>query len=197
MVRLVPERARKLRAPGSQSLRFPCIDKVERHAVEIALGDSERRKRFICRMHASERLEARIVESLHTERDAIDARGTVAREPFRFDAGWIGFKRNLNIRIDFPMAGNRIEDRCHRARLHQGWGAAAEEDAGDCASGRAFREMRKLGEIGGAVTLLVHPAVAYMRVEVAIGTLGEAERPMHIDAERLHCRVRSHPRMLL
>src|SRR5680860_1314356 len=48
---------------------------------------------------------------------------------------------------------------------------------------RAPGEMPKLGQIAGEKARLVHAAVAHMGIEVAIGALGLAERPMHIDPE--------------
>ena len=56
--------------------------------------------------------------------------------------------------------------------------------------------MPKLGEIGGKEPRLVDAAVADMRIEVAIGAFGPAERPMHIDPEWFeltHPRHRSRP----
>ena len=45
--------------------------------------------------------------------------------------------------------------------------------------------MLKLRQISGDEVTLVDAAMADMRVEVAIGAFGQAERPMHIDPERL------------
>jgi hypothetical protein len=45
--------------------------------------------------------------------------------------------------------------------------------------------MRQLGEIGGKELALVDAAMADIGVEITIGAFGEAERPMHINPERL------------
>ena len=44
MVLRVGKRAGELVTPGRQSLALPRIDQVEGHALEIALGDGERRQ---------------------------------------------------------------------------------------------------------------------------------------------------------
>src|SRR5207248_8684633 len=63
------------------------------------------------------------------------------------------------------------------------WRAAAEEDAGDPAAGRKRRPMPQLAQIRAQVSRLVDPPGPHMAVEVAIGALGGAERPVHVDAE--------------
>src|SRR5690606_34136885 len=58
-----------------------------------------------------------------------------------------------------------------------------EEDAGHPARPGALPHCRKLARKGACIALLVDAAMAHMAVEVAIGTLGRAERPVQIDAK--------------
>ena len=177
------QRASQLRFPLDRRLSFPRIDQIERHALEMALGERKRGQRFFGRVLSSKRFEASIVERLHAERQPVDAGRPIAREILGLDAGRIGLERDLGIARQTPMSGDGIEDRRHGSGAHQGWRAAAEEDAGDvparCQRGKIF----KLAQIGGEEARLVDAAVPDMRVEVAIRAFGAAERPMHIDAK--------------
>ena len=49
--------------------------------------------------------------------------------------------------------------------------------------GRQRGAMGDLGREGGDESLLVDRLGAHVRIEIAIGAFGEAERPMHVDAE--------------
>ncbi len=150
----------------------------------MAFGKRERSQRFVCRVLAPKRLETLIVERLHAERQPVDAGRTVAGEVLGLDAGRIGFQRDLGIALQMPMARDGLENCCNGLRRHQGWGAAAEEDAADASPRRERSEMRKLLQISGEEPRLVDAAMADMAVEVAIRALGPAERPMHVDTER-------------
>ncbi len=77
----------------------------------MALGERKRRKRLCRRVLAAERLEARIVERLHAERQPVDAGRAVAGEVLGLDAGGIGFERDLGIARrarQWPAMASRI-----------------------------------------------------------------------------------------
>ena len=114
----------------------------------MALGEVKRRQGLFCRVLAPERLEARIVERLHPERQPVDAGRAVAGEALRFHARGICFERDLGIAVEPPMPGDGVEDRRHRRGLHQRRRAAAEEHACDAPSRRKRSEIGKLGEVG-------------------------------------------------
>src|SRR5207248_3314827 len=61
---------------------------------------------------------------------------------------------------------------------------AAEEDRAEPHASCLRRLISEVGEEGLAPAFLVDP-LAHMRVEVAIGAFGLAERPMDIESERL------------
>src|SRR5215475_2442769 len=83
--------------PAIEPLPLARIDQIERHALEIAFGDSERGKSLRARVHAAKRLEAGIVEGLDTERHAVDAGSAISGKAFRLDTGGIGFQSNLGV----------------------------------------------------------------------------------------------------
>src|SRR5262249_1980540 len=75
----------------------------------------------------------------------------------------------------------------NRSTAHQRGRPATEEDAAHL---RAIRTLQ-LGDGAQFTRDAARPAhfvvaVAHMRIEIAIGALLGAERPMHIDAERAH-----------
>ncbi len=191
MIGSMSEREGELIFPLAHGLAFARIDQIERDAIEMLLGERQRGQRFLRGMLAAERLEAVIVERLHAERGSVDPGGTVARELLRLDAGGVGFERDLDIVGNAPMAGDGLEDRVHCRRPHQRRRTAAKENAGDPAPRCERSEMSKLGEIGGQEPRLVDAAVPDMRIEVAIGAFGPAERPVHVDSEGLEL---THPR---
>ena len=176
--------ALELDGPGLRRLPRPRIDEVEGIALEHRARDRDRVERLARRVQASELLERRIVERLHAERHAVDAGGAVAAEALGLDAGGIGLERHLGAGRDGPVLRDGVEQRAHGRRLHQRRRAAAEEDGGDGAARRALGGGGDLGREGAHVARLVDGGVAHVAVEIAIGTLRQAERPMHIDAER-------------
>jgi hypothetical protein len=81
------------------------------------------------------------------------------------------------------MAGDRIENGADGLRPHQGRRAAAEEHAADHPARRPGGGVGDLAPEGGDETLLVDGRAPHMAVEVAIRAFGEAEGPVHVDAE--------------
>ena len=85
MVGFMAEREPELVVPRGRRLTLARIDQVERHAREMPLGESKCGKRLVGGVLAAERLQARIVQRLHPERQAVDAGCAVAREVLSLD----------------------------------------------------------------------------------------------------------------
>ena len=136
-------------------------------------------------MQAAQLFQVGIVQRLHAQRDAVDAGGAVIGEARRIGAGRIGFQGDFGIVGHRPQRGDLLQDapdRCARS------------------SATACRRRRKWFRPPGALALMVRatqsssaqdaidPAVfidrgADMGIEIAIGTLGGAERPVDVNAE--------------
>ena len=86
-------------------------------------------------MQPPERLERRIIQCLHAQRDAIDAGRAKAAKARRLDAGRVGFEAHFDIAGYRPVPGDGVKDRTDGCGLHQRRRAAAEEDRGDGSSG--------------------------------------------------------------
>ena len=173
------------RARRDERLAGPRIDQVEGEPREdVARASSTARRASATSWRRPSALQRGVVERLHAERDAVDAGGAIAAEALRLDAAGIGLQRDLGIRRDRPVSRDRIEDCADRRRLHQRRRAAAEEDAGDGAAGRQRGEMAR-ARARRRRRSAARRAAAWRtwRVEVAIGALGRAERPVDVDAE--------------
>ena len=175
--------ALELGRPGFDRLARARVDQIERIALEIRARDGNGFERFLRRVQATEFLQRRVVERLHAERDAVDAGRAIAAKARGFDAGRIGFQRDFDVGRDRPVFADGVEDRLHRLGLHQRRRAAAEENRRYRAAGHARRGRRDLGFERAHEARLVDAAVAHVAVEVAIGALRQAERPVHVDGE--------------
>ena len=160
------------------------VDQVERVAVERGARDRDRIQRLARAVQPSQRLQRSIVERLHAERDAVDAGCAIAAKPRCLDAGRIGLQRHFDIGGDAPMLADRIQDGADGLRLHQRRRAAAEKDRGDGSARRARRRGFDLARKGAHKSFLVDRRVPDMAVEIAIRAFRQAERPVHVDAER-------------
>ena len=131
------DRALQLIRPHLGRLVGAGIDQVERIALEVLARDRHRVERLARGMQPSQRLQRGIVQRLHAERDPVDAGCAIAGKARGLDAGGIGFQRHFGVGRDAPVPADRIQDRAHGLRLHQGRRAAAEEDRRYLAAGRA------------------------------------------------------------
>src|SRR5687768_15144951 len=80
------------------------------------------------------------------------------------------------------MVTSGVDQGSDRARLHQRGSTAAEEDRGEPAAGEQAPFVGEVGEQGVAPFVLVDCRTD-MAVEVAIGALADAERPVDVEGE--------------
>ncbi len=173
----------KLGAPRRLGLADAGVDQVERHAGEDRLAGLHRGDRLGDSVAAAEGAQVRVVERLHADRDAVDAGVTVAAKAAGLDAGRVRLQRDLGVRLDRPARGDRLEDRADGGRRHQRRRAAAEEDRAHLASRRQRRAMGDLALESGDEPLFVGRRGADVAVEIAIGALRQAERPVNVNGE--------------
>ena len=169
--------------PHLRGLVRPRIDQIEGIAVERRARDGNRIQCFARCVQTAQCFQGRIVQRLHAERHTIHTRRAITLEPRRFHTGRIGFQCNFDVGRDGPMLGDGIEDRADGLRLHQRWRAAAQKDRRDLAARSALRRGFDLALEGAGKAEFVNRRVADMAVEVAIRTLRQAERPVHVDAK--------------
>ena len=177
------QRLAEFRRPALRGLAGTGIDQVEGETGEGRARRLDRLPRGRDVVQAPEGAEVVVVERLDAERDAVDPGGAVAAEALRLDARGIGLERHLGIRRHGPVRRDRVEDRADGRRRHQRRRAPAEEDARHGPARGAVGGGGDLADEGGGVACLVRRLVADVRIEVAVGALRGAERPMDIDAE--------------
>ena len=176
------EGALQLGGPGFDRLARPGIDQVEGIAREVPAGRCDGGDRLVGRMLTAEEAQRWRIERLHAQRHAIDAGLGQRGEAAGFDRGRIGFKRDLDLGGGVPQRLGAFDHRAHGRGIHQRRRAAAEEDRLDPAARRLARGVLQFLQQGGAPAVLLD-ALAHMGVEVAVGALRFAERPMDVDAQ--------------
>ena len=163
----------------------PAPDQVEREAREDRAPPAPPRPRASAAEWPRPRKRSAASSSDCTPSDS---RSTpAARKPRKRPASAVdGLASSVTSRsaASGQRAAIALEDRGGGGGRHQRRRAAAEEDAGDRPPGRFRGEAVELGEVGAAPALLVD-AVADVAVEVAVGALRAAERPVDVDGERL------------
>ena len=177
------ERRRQLGRPGLRRLARARVDQVEGEAREGRARDLDRPERLLDIVQPAEEAKVRVVQRLDAERDAVDAGGAVAAEALRLDARRVGFERDLGVRRDRPVPGDRVEDAPTVAGSISDGVPPPRKMLDTVRPGRAVRRRRDLAGEGLRIARLVGRLVADMAVEVAIGAFGRAERPVDIDAE--------------
>ena len=128
-------------------------------------------------------LSSVVVERLNAERDPVDAGRAKVLESRRLGRGRIGFEGDLRIRREGPPRRRPVDDGGCGLGRHQRGCAPTEEDAGNCRNRQQRREMVELAQQRIPPPGLIH-ALTDMAVEVAVGALGEAERPVDVKGER-------------
>jgi hypothetical protein len=148
----------------------------------VSLATSERRARFGSRMQATKSLEIRVVERLNADRNPIDPGVAKFPEPSGLDRGGVGFQRDFEIVGTGPARTRGINDVGHDARFHERRRSPAKKDTAQDAWTGFMRNTFYFKQIGIQPPLVVHPG-RDVGVEVAIGALRLAERPVDVESE--------------
>ena len=187
------ERLGQLRLPGRRALPRPRIDEIERGARKRRAGEREGGAGFRRAVPASERLEVGVVQRLKPDRDAVDAGGAIIGEAAGIGAGRVGLQRDLDVGGEGKELRRRVDDAPDRRARHQRGRAAAEEDRGEHGPRvEPCGQRLHLADQRAGIVQRIDAAGADMGVEVAIGTLGGAERPVRIERKAPFGRGFSH-----
>ncbi len=106
--------ALELLSPGVGALPRPGIYEIERISWKNRARDRDGVKCFLRVVQAPKLRESGVVERLHAQRNAIDARCAKAAEARCLHAGRIGLQRHFDIRRNTPVLADAIQDRLHR-----------------------------------------------------------------------------------
>ncbi len=160
------------------------VHEVGVHLREGLERAGERAARLVRAVHASDRLEACVVEALHAERQAIDSRLAVAAEARRLEGAGIGFERDLGIGIDPQARAQRRDEALDRLRREQARRAPADEDRVEAPPPDLRQARLEIGYESVHVARLGQVAAPFVRVEIAIRALAKAPRDMRVERER-------------
>ena len=184
LVELVP--------PGAPVLAGPGVDQVAGDPGKALAGQRQGGQRLGRVVAPPQEAQGVVVERLDAEREAVDPGPPEAVESGRLGRGRVGLQGDLDLGRQGPVLRDPVQHGLGGARRHQRGRAAAEEHAGHPAPLRFGSEMVQLAQQGAPPQRLVDrgPDVA---VEVAVGALGAAERPVDVDrqagVERLGARL--------
>ena len=169
-------------APFDETLVLPCINQVKADAVETGARDVKGRLRFGHRVQAAEPPQVGIVQRLNPHRYTIYTSVTIPLKPSGFDRPWIGLKRDLDVIGGRPVLACAFDDLGYGFGLHQTGCSAAEKDRVQQTIRRLCRYAVEFGQQRMSPPHLID-ACGDMAVEIAIGALRLAERPVHVEAE--------------
>src|SRR5690242_14657453 len=181
------ERFFQFLAPRVQRLIGTGVDQIERHAVEVRRRQLERGAGLGGIVQSAQHLQIAIIQRLHAQRETVDAGRAIVAKARRVCACGICLERDFDIVGGAPQSCDRVERALNARALHQRRRSTAEEDRFDdgALSPLPASDPLELAHDGIDPAVLVD-AASNMRIEVAIGTLCRAERPMDIDAETAH-----------
>jgi hypothetical protein len=146
------------------------------------LGDGDGFGGLIDAVHSAEAAEVVGVKRLNPKGNAVDAGLGVAVEAGGLDGAGVGFQGDLDVVGKGPGGADAVEDPLDGGGLHQGRGAAAEEDGvEDAALGQGADAVDF--EFEGAEPLSLVDAGGDVAVEVAVGAFRLAEGPVEVEAE--------------
>ena len=174
-----PQRAGKLRLPLRRGLAGQGIDQIERDPRKVLLGDLKRRDTLSGVMQPPEETQRGIVERLQAERHPVDPGLGQRRIVCGLDRGGIALQCDLDPVGKAPQLFGLTQQSLDQRRRHQAGGAAAEEDRFKPFATGQLMLAAHVGQQRGLPFGMVNRGPD-MAVEVAIGALCEAERPVDV-----------------
>ena len=139
---------------------------------------------FLRPMDAAQRLQMPRIETLHSDRQPVDARRTEAGEAAGFQGAGVGFQSNLDVVAEAQPAPQPLEQGGVEVRAHQAGRAAADKDRLQGAAMHPVQVLVQVGEQGVQVGALRQLRLALMGVEVAVGAFAHAPGHVHIERQR-------------
>ena len=183
--RLEGQRLPQIRLELGQRLLRQRIHQVDIESVEGRGGLFDRGHRLGAVVHAAERLQLRVVEALHADRQARDAGGAKRAEALALEGAGVGFQRDLAAGLQRQPRAHVGEQPIDRFGREQARRAAADEDAHDAAAPHQRQDGIEIGAHGVEVAVFRWRASApLVGIEVAIWTLLQAPRQVHVQRQR-------------
>ncbi len=178
----------QVRLPGRDGLPGQAVDQVDPQVVES--GPAGHRDRFAGLgggVNPAQKPELAVVEGLHPQVDAIDARPAVSRQRRRVHRAGVGFQGHLDVVREGEGGVERLQQLRIKRRREQRGRAPAEGNAVHGKDGLAAA-----ADLGEHTCLIGSEAPGGLdRVEIAVAALALAEGDVNVDAGGAHGRLSS------
>lgn len=183
MVTAHRDSAVKFVLPTAKTLAGTGINEVERNALKILARHRKGFEGFLKTVLPAQIGERCRVERLHAERQTVDS-GTGKSCKFgSLGACRVGLSGHLNAVGHIPIAADRLEHGVEGFRRHQRRRTTTEENTRYGSPREVGREAVDFTHKCAGPPRLID-TVSNMAVKVAIGTFGQAKRPMDVNAKR-------------
>ena len=187
---LVPAQMGRLQGNGLLQIRqrlLPALPRQAVHQIQIEIIEAGLTRRlggadrFVLAVNPAQCLQVRRVETLHANRQPIDAGSAVGVEPALLHRARIRLQRDFCIRSDLDALADFTEQDLIKIPGHQAWCAAANKHRFNTPPGHLmqvgadiFNQRRQIGLLGNRATLV--------GIEVAVRTFAHA--PGHMNVQR-------------
>ena len=172
----------QLAAPAGDVLTLAGIDQVEADPGECFTCNIEGAARLRGAVQSPQAPQRSIIKRLYSHGNPVHPASAEGAEPARLDRGRVGLKGDLEIIGDRPQPADLVDHGRHGVGIHQAGRAAAEEHAAQHPARGQSGAAAQFRQIGAPPAVMVDRG-GDMRVEVAIGAFGGAERPVQVQAE--------------
>ena len=136
-------------------------------------------------VHAADALEQRVVETLHADRQPVDARLRKRPKTLALEGAGVGLERDLAGRLQRQQAAHARQQGVDAVGRKQARRAATDEHADDRSAPHQRQRRLEVGPQGLQVTRFGQSGCGdLMRVEIAIRAFGQAPRQVHVQRQR-------------
>ena len=135
-------------------------------------------------MHAAKGLEISRVETLHAQRQALDASRLESGEPRLLECARIGLQRDFRVGREGNACAHPGENAIDRVRRKKARRTAPKKHPEDAAAPNRRQGKLEIGDQCIDVLSFGQSFTPLVRIEIAIRTLLEAPRNMYVQRER-------------
>jgi hypothetical protein len=161
-----------------------CVHEVEVEGVERRGGFLHGGQGLGAVMHAADGLQVPVVEALHADGQARDARAAVGAEALLLEGAGVGLQRDFAARVEPQARADVGQQPVDGLGCEQAGRAAADEDAVHRAAPDEGQGGFEVGHQRVEVAGGGHVAARLVRVEVAVGALAQAPGDVHVQRQR-------------
>lgn len=183
--------AQRLHREGAQPFKGQSEHQIRVDARKDAHGLLERTERGRPVVNAPEPFQRRVVKTLNPERQTIDAGLGIGFELRLVGRSGVRLHRDFRVRGDGHARTDSVKKRRETLRTHEGRRSAPEVDCLDFPTARESSFPFEFAKERLDITLL-GDRPRRVRIEIAVGTLSHAPRPVHVERQRNRQGIQRH-----